>query len=98
MKALFVAGTDTGAGKSVVCGLLARYAKENGLNVVTQKWIQTGSRDFSSDVKLHLKIMHSSQACIRQYAHAVSPYNFSAPVSPHKASRMENKNISRGRI
>jgi dethiobiotin synthetase len=98
MRALFVAGTDTGVGKSVVCGLLARYAKERGLNVITQKWIQTGSTGFSSDVKLHLKIMRRTQASIEQYSHAVSPYNFSRPVSPHKASRLENKTISPEKI
>lgn len=93
MRAVFVTGTDTGVGKSVVCGLLARYAEEMGLSVVTQKWIQTGSPGFSCDVKLHLKIMQRPRFKIKQYLDAVSPYNFSAPLSPHKASSLENRAI-----
>lgn len=93
MKAVFVSGTDTGVGKSVICGLLARYAKERGLNAVTQKWIQTGSLGVSCDVRLHLRIMQRSISEIRQYLPAISPYNFSAPLSPHKASSLENRAI-----
>jgi dethiobiotin synthetase len=93
MRAVFVTGTDTGVGKSVVCGLLARYAREKGLSVITQKWIQTGSLGFSCDVKLHLKIMRRPRSEIKQYLDAASPYNFSAPLSPHKASSLENKII-----
>lgn len=93
MKAVFVSGTDTGVGKSVVCGLLARYAREKGLSVVTQKWIQTGSFGLSYDVRLHLKIMRRSISEIRQYLPVISPYNFSAPLSPHKASSLENRVI-----
>jgi len=98
MRAVFVTGTDTGVGKSLVCGLLARYAGERGFSVITQKWIQTASPGFSCDVKLHLKIMRRSKAEIRQYLDAVSPYNFSAPLSPHKASSLENKAIRPERI
>ncbi len=98
MRALFVTGTDTGVGKSVVCGLLARYAKEMGLRVITQKWVQTASPGFSGDIKLHLKIMRSTLSEIKQYSHAVNPYNFSAAVSPHKASNIEKKVISREKI
>lgn len=98
MKAIFVSGTDTGVGKSVVCGLLARYARENGLSVITQKWIQTGSRGISSDIKLHLKIMRRPISEIKHYLAAISPYNFFAPLSPHKASSLENKVIRPGKI
>jgi len=98
MKAVFVTGTDTGVGKSVFCGLLARYAKETGPSVITQKWIQTGSAGFSCDVKLHLKIMRRANLEIKEYLDLVSPYNFSAALAPHKASSLENKVIRPGKI
>ena len=56
MKGIFVVGTDTGVGKSIVTGLLGRYLQEKNYRVITQKWIQTGSR-VSADINLHLKIM-----------------------------------------
>jgi len=51
MNSLFVTGTDTGVGKTVVCGLLAGYFKACGKKVVIQKWIQTGSRASSGLVR-----------------------------------------------
>lgn len=44
MKSIFVTGTDTGVGKTLVCRLLTRYLKACGRKVITQKWIQTGSK------------------------------------------------------
>ncbi len=42
MKSLFITGTDTGAGKTIVTGLLGRYLQYRGTRVITQKWVQTG--------------------------------------------------------
>ncbi|MBI5124410.1 MAG: dethiobiotin synthase [Candidatus Omnitrophica bacterium] len=42
VRAIFVAGTDTGVGKTVVTSLLARSLMEDGYNVATQKWVETG--------------------------------------------------------
>ncbi len=47
MKAVFITGTGTGVGKTVVMRCLAGYLKELGFNVVTQKWIETGLKDVS---------------------------------------------------
>lgn len=99
MKGIFVTGTDTGVGKTIVSGLLARYLLEKGCNAITQKWIQTGCRDnLASDVKLHLKIMHRSENGLVDYFRLISPYTFKVPSSPHLASRIENKIINSGKI
>lgn len=45
MGGLFICGTDTGVGKTMVTGLLAKYLLEKGINAITQKWIQTGIED-----------------------------------------------------
>ncbi len=42
MNAIFVAGTDTGAGKTFITELLARNTKQAGYNVAVQKWVETG--------------------------------------------------------
>lgn len=94
MKAIFVAGTDTGVGKSVVTGLLARYLSERGYTVITQKWVQTGcASGLSSDIKLHLKIMGKDTSQIKDYLSYVSPYTFKLACSPHLASEIENRRI-----
>lgn len=99
MKALFVAGTDTGAGKTVVTGLLARYLSEKGYNVITQKWIQTGCASIrSSDIKQHLDLMGRRLNSIKEYLPHVCPYIFKAACSPHLACEIENRKINAGKI
>ena len=99
MKGIFVTGTDTGSGKTIVTGLLARYLLENGFNVITQKWVQTGCSDFTStDVGLHLKIMGRGKKDIKDYLNHVLPYMFKTASSPHLACSIENKRIDAGKI
>jgi len=97
MKGIFVTGTDTGSGKSVVTGLLAKYLREKGHKVVTQKWVQTGS-SFSADINLHLKIMGVSKGAIKEHLDCVCPYIFKLPASPHLAAKAEKKKIKIARI
>lgn len=99
MKGIFVTGTDTGVGKTIISGLLGRYLLEGGRNVVTQKWIQTGCRgNLSSDIKLHLKIMRLRQENLKGYFKSISLYIFKMPSSPHLASLSENKTIDPEKI
>ncbi len=99
MKAIFITGTDTGVGKTVVTGLLARYLSENGYSVITQKWVQTGSgRACPADIKEHLRFMVKDKADIKNYLSYIAPYTFNPACSPHLASKMEGKKIDSGKI
>jgi len=99
IRGIFVTGTDTGVGKTIITGLLGRFLSDKGYNVVTQKWIQTGCREsLAADIKLHLKIMGRDKNDLKGYADFVSPYIFKAPSSPHLASRVENKRINPEKI
>ncbi len=99
MEALFIAGTDTGVGKTVVTGCLARYLTKKGYNVITQKWVQTGcNSNLSSDIKLHLKIMGRRISQIKPYLAYISPYVFRMPASAHLASRLEDERIDKNKI
>lgn len=108
MSGIFVTGTDTGVGKSVVTGLLARYLLERGRSVITQKWIQTGSSNGDSplrgqaplplDIQEHLKIMGVKRGEVEDYLDFICPYNFKFAASPHLASRIEGKRINKGKI
>jgi dethiobiotin synthetase len=55
VKGVFVTGTGTGVGKTVVCGLLAGFLRTRGMRVTTQKWVETGGMDrFSLPASPHL--------------------------------------------
>lgn len=97
MKGIFVTGTDTGVGKSVVTGLLAKYLRKKGYQVITQKWVQTGS-SFSADINQHLKIMGVSKGTINDHLDCVCPYIFKLPAAPHLAAKAEKKKIKIAKI
>ena len=97
-RSIFVTGTGTGVGKTVVTGLLARFLSETGLSTVTQKWVQTGSRGFSEDIAVHLRLMGKSEKDFEAYLPHMAPYTFGFPSSPHLAARLENRAIDTKKI
>lgn len=98
MKAIFVTGTDTAIGKTLITGLLARFIASQGKKVITQKWIQTGDKSFSADILLHLKLMDKTKEDIDRYLNYVSPYIFKFPASAHLASSLEKRVIKPAKI
>lgn len=98
MNAIFVTGTDTGVGKTVVAGLLAKHLLKEGCNVITQKWIQTGSKGFPEDIDTHLKLMGKKRCDIKDYIAHMCPYNLKFPSSPHLSARLEKKQINANKI
>lgn len=92
MNSIFVAGTDTGVGKTLVAGLLAYYFIGKGRSVVTQKWIATGGAD---DIRVHSKII--GLASTENRGHIV-PYSFKFAASPHLAAHCERKVINKEKI
>ena len=94
MGGVFITGTDTGVGKTIVTGLLARYLLDKGNKVITQKWIQTGCKDFAhSDVTIHQHLMGQ-----KSKAGNVLPYMFKFPASPHLAAEIEKRRITPSKI
>ena len=98
MRGFFITGTDTGVGKTIVAGLSARYAAEQGYGVVTQKWIQTGSKGFPKDVDAHLRLMGRQRAEIKNHLARVCSYNLRYPSSPHLAAGLEKTSIDGSKI
>jgi dethiobiotin synthetase len=98
MKAVFVIGTDTGVGKTLIAGLLGRFLLNKDFRVITQKWIQTGTGSFSSDVDTHLRLMKIRKEDLGNCRPFLSPYVFKFASSPHLAARLEKKSIRTDRI
>ena len=90
--AYFISGIDTDAGKSYVSGYLAAKLIEKGVSVVTQKFIQTGNRDFSEDIELHRRIM-GIDPLPEDLDHTTAPVIFTYPASAQLAARIDGKKI-----
>ncbi|MGL4853660.1 MAG: dethiobiotin synthase [Lentisphaeria bacterium] len=81
-KVYCVTGIDTEVGKTVVTGALARWLKDSGIKVTTQKIAQTGCTLISSDIIEHRAMMGES---LTQFdlSKVTCPYVFPKPASPH---------------
>lgn len=84
MKGLFVTGTDTGVGKTVVSAWLML-----ALDGEYWKPVQTGLSEGETDTHTVRRLTGLPDA---RFHHPV--YEFEAPLSPHAAARLENVTIS----
>jgi dethiobiotin synthetase len=93
VKGIFITGTDTGVGKTVVCGLLAGFLRGRGVRVVTQKWVQTGTAGEPSDLAAHRRLMGLPGSVAEEALADLCPYRFSYPASPRLAAAREGRRI-----
>lgn len=89
---IFISGIDTDAGKSYSTGYLARKMAEEGVDVITMKFIQTGNHEFSEDIDVHRRIMGCGMLP-DDLDHTTAPVIFSYPCSPQLAARLDNREI-----
>jgi dethiobiotin synthetase len=92
---LFVTGTDTEAGKTVVASAIAATLAAGGARVAVFKPAVTGLEEPEglSDPELLALSARSPQS-----AEQVAPYRFGPAVSPHLAARLAGERIEPGRI
>ncbi len=95
MKGIFITGTDTSVGKTVIAGLLAGAFKRYG-RVITQKWVQTGCIGNSTDIETHNLL--SGIIADNEITAVVNPYCFTLASSPHLAAEAEGGTIDPERI
>ena len=96
-KNIFITGTNTGVGKTVITGHLAKALRKRKKNIITQKWIQTGNT-IPEDIYTHLEIMDLTPNDISKYSKEICPYIYTLPASPHLAAINEDKPIQKHRI
>ena len=91
-RAYFVSGIDTGVGKTMVTGLMARCLAAAGRDVITVKMVQTGNDGFSEDLALHRAICGG--AGFPEDAEGLTaPQIFSFPSSPLLAASLEGRTV-----
>ncbi|NTV02329.1 MAG: ATP-dependent dethiobiotin synthetase BioD [Chlorobiaceae bacterium] len=91
-RVIAVSGIDTGIGKTVATGHIARVLSSTGARVITQKVAQTGCEGISGDIAVHREIMGIGLQEV-DLDGTTCPYVFGYPASPHLAASMEGKEI-----
>ncbi|MFZ4523960.1 MAG: dethiobiotin synthase [Chlorobium sp.] len=89
---LVISGIDTGIGKTIVTGQLAKALLLHGKNVITQKIVQTGCEGISDDIVEHRRLMGIGLQDVDRDG-LTCPYLFRYPASPHLSARMEGAEI-----
>jgi dethiobiotin synthetase len=91
-RGVFITGTDTDVGKTVVTAALAVALRTSGYNVGVMKPIETGvtsSEDSRSDAARLGTAARSSDTLTE-----VRPYAFRLPLAPLEAARLEKRRIT----
>jgi dethiobiotin synthetase len=92
VRGLFVTGTDTGVGKSVVAASMCAALAARGERVAAFKPVVTGLDDepgeFGHDHELLASAANAGQA-----PEDVAPYRFGPPLSPHLAAELAGERI-----
>ena len=81
-----ICGIDTGIGKTIVTGLLARAMLDRKISVITQKMVQTGCERESEDIIAHRQLM-GIDLLAEDTNGTTCPYIFPIPCSPHLAAK-----------
>lgn len=94
MKVIFVTGTDTGVGKTVISSAIsAFFSLRKELNVGVMKPFESGLSKRDKD------LLPWDAICLREASgsnddlNVISPYTFESPVAPEVAAKLENVNI-----
>ena len=94
MRGVFVAGTDTGVGKTVLAAALAAALREEGLDVGVWKPVQSGARltDPEGDAARLCRL-----SGVADELEAVCAVALAAPLAPLVAARLEGGASTRTR-
>lgn len=82
---LFITGTDTGAGKTVLTALLTRFLRGRGVNAAALKPICSGGR-------ADARALHAATGGAL-LLDEINPWHFRAPVAPLLAARRERRRV-----
>lgn len=93
-RILFVTGTDTGVGKTLVTAALCLTLRERGRNVLAMKPVAAGC------TRRDGRVVNDDASCFASLApaglpyEAINPVALEAPLAPHVAAAREGKSLS----
>ena len=92
LQGLFITGTDTGVGKTLVTAALARCLVNRGRRVGVMKPVETGYSNADDQVPDSSRLQAAARTS--DPIEMVSPHRFLAPLAPQSAAEAEGSQIS----
>jgi dethiobiotin synthetase len=97
-KGIFITGTDTGVGKTLLSGAFAAALRERGMNIGVMKPVESGCKRVKGSLvaadALFLKELSGSNDDID----LINPYRLEHPLAPATAAEMEGVKIESAKI
>lgn len=91
-RGIFVTGTDTGVGKTIVAATLARLLRMNGVSVGVMKPVTSGCREVSGELVSDDALLLSQAAGIG-ISDDVAPYRLREALAPAVAARIDGVKV-----
>ena len=91
-RGIFITGTDTGVGKTIVAAGLAMVLRGRGMRVGIMKPVATGCADTDGHL-VSSDAVYLFEAAENEYAPLTSPVRFKNPVAPSIASVYEQREV-----
>src|SRR5688572_25075313 len=91
MRGIFVAGTDTGVGKTAVAAGIAWLLKSRRVDVGVMKPFATGSKRHSARYQSEDTAMLAAAAGAPESDEELNPFFFKIPASPLMAAQLTGK-------
>jgi len=88
---LFIAGTDTSVGKTLICSLLLGFFQKRDFKALCQKWVSTGGEN--PDDLLYI-LQNNSPSPGEAPLDILAPYCFGSAASPHLAAEKAGRSIN----
>ena len=97
MNSFFVTGTDTDVGKTCVSAALAKYFRDNDVDVGVMKPFASGYKATPDSVSADVEILMKYSG-VNDSIDLVNPYYFEIPTSPYDASKQLNLEIDISKV
>ena len=95
MRGVFVTGTDTGVGKTVLAGAICSALAERGESVAAFKPVVTGLDEEPGEWPRDHELLAAASG---RRPDEVAPYLFGPPVSPHYAAELAGERVEPARL
>ncbi|HTY21458.1 MAG TPA: dethiobiotin synthase [Geobacteraceae bacterium] len=93
MKGIFITGTDTGVGKTIVSSVMARILHERGVNVGVMKPVTSGCLVENGRPKSEDAELLAWSAGIAEVSPDMAPYILKLPMAPAEAATRDGVKI-----
>ncbi|TAN42654.1 MAG: dethiobiotin synthase [Nitrospirae bacterium] len=94
MKGIFVTGTDTGVGKTVVSAAIVKALAKTGLSIGAMKPVETGCREVAGLLDPSDGMFLRKIAGMDDSIDVVTPERYENPLAPMVAAVLENRPVN----